>query len=100
MQGIVHRWASILGLGAGLLAGVILLLGGAGFWTLVQRAAVAAGTIFLFVHLGGQLVLQSLLRSLAEADLRRQADEAASAEAAAAESGEGSDEAPLAARAA
>lgn len=74
-QWITH-WASALGLGTSLCVGLVLLVSGCGFWTLVLRAAVAGGIVFLFAEIGGQLLGQSLLRSLAEAELLREAEEA------------------------
>jgi hypothetical protein len=72
MDSYVNRLATILGLGAALLAGALGVWQNLSFFTLILRCLVAGALVFAFVRLGGDLAGRSLLRGVAEDEVRKE----------------------------
>ena len=72
MSQLVETIAAILALGAALLAAALGALQDLPIPLLAARAVIAGLVVFLFVRLGGDLALRTILRSLAEDELNRE----------------------------
>jgi hypothetical protein len=79
MEPFLNRLAWALALGGALLAAAVGAWQNLSVLNLALRSAVVAGVIFAFARLGGELAGRSLLRGLAEHQLKR--EEAAKARA-------------------